>query len=236
MALASLAAAIPTPARATVGGTKRDREDGSSKKETKTERRALRKALAEIRRLTSECEDCYIFDAKDVTALSLKAAKDLYNSKKPERDPKAEKGTPHPMGPNRWILFLQLIEDSLKRYQNMPETVNLMKERMQHADKIYDALTNMVTKISGGTVPLNVMETFIRYCETRTCKNGSQILHITCRDEYLLEDAHDACGLTGFTGKQVYTVVLYPFRAHKQTGVAPASSEERDLAKLLKDK
>lgn len=236
MAAAAFAAKTPTPARASEDSNKRQRTDGGSKKQEKSERRALRKALAEIRRLTSEVEDCYIFPKADDEAIHLKAAKDLYNSKKPERDPKAEKGQPHPMGPNRWLLVLQLIEDSTNRYKTMTESVNKLKVGMPQAGSIHDGLVNLISKVSTGSMQLKIMESFVRYCETRTTKAGDQILHICCRDEICLEEDHDIVGLTGFTGKQIYTVIMFPFRAAKQTGTAPASSEERELIKLLKEK
>lgn len=232
-ALQGLMSALPTPARPADRHV-RPRTEGNGKHE-KAERRALRKALADIRRINSVVEDSFIISAGDREAESLKNAMVLYNQKKPEKK-KGEKGVPHPLGPARWAIFLTWIEGSLNRYKDRPESCVKIGTALKNVEDMHKAIQNLTAKIGSGTVQLGYLERIVRYCETRTTKDGRQIIHIALRDTILTDEDSDALALLGLGTKYLYAFLAYPFQTELCTGPAPASSEERELLKMLQDK
>lgn len=232
-ALKALVSTLPTPAKApdSTDG-KRQRTDGTSKKEAKVEQRALRKCLGDLRRVTSVTEDTYMLPAKSDDAESFKGCMDLYNGAKPAKAKAGEKGTPHPLGPCRWSVYLEYIEAALKRYKARPDDVKRIDKTSIKANDLFRSFENVVAKISTGSIPLGYMEQFCSFASTRTVKDGRQIVHISVPDNLLLDDHSEEVGLFGYTSKALYQFLSYPFRGDKQTGPAPASSEEREILKL----
>ena len=110
----------------------------------KLEQRSIRQLQSQMRVVMSLSMETYLFPKEHELGLNCRKFMGNYNSQKPERAKKGEKGTAHPWGPARYGLYMTMVEYSLTCYNSTPALMTEMGVVLSHLATLIAGLMELI--------------------------------------------------------------------------------------------
>ena len=202
------------------------------------EQRSIKQLQSQMRVVLSLSMETYLFPKEHELGSNCRKFMENYNSQKPEKAKKGEKGTAHPWGPARYGLYMTMVEYSLTCYNSTPAMMTEMGAVFPHLAILIAGLMELIKESTAllATDPaagFKIWAVFVNHLESRETKDGRQLIHGTPGKGFLMTNLTTKHKIGGMDAEKIWAVLTYPLRTCQQEGTAPMNPNERGIQQLL---